>query len=710
MERCQRIRLKRVRSAQPQWPTPNPPDRDRFRVACCCLCRQEAARASRTPPIRHRPNKISCLVPEIFVVYSRQGFHPPMTESQPSAVPQKEHESVLFAQLFSDSEPNNRTFFDALFSSIFKAWGAFALVGFEEQGDCRILVNFSDNGPLCNLIEDLGLKGTCIDCVKRRAREVANNLNPITYWCDWGLIEIAVPILMHGVPVGVILCGQKRLLGEEDLEGQHKLETFAVAKGIDGQLPELRERRSLCPAISRTEASEMVRILSGASKFISHVLYSKLDETTKADQGVTEELEDLFEGFEELDGGDASSARFWNALEKPLDRLFTVFDSRCLAVVLETDRKLKLVASHGLEKDKLRLPLDGQLISSKVKNFEVPEHLWLNSPTTSICSLTSCVMREYPLVDLVVLDKAKLGANRLLHVLVYFDPTIPRKNRLLLHQKEKALSLFLRHAANSFLHAERVGQLERALKDQDALLQDVVHQINQPLHGILADSELLLNVEYPVERKTRILKYFPQRAKQLAMLVKCVQYSEKEGTLRSAKQEPSNVNLSKFLIESAMVFQGYAEDKDVRIEVDTAVSDTLGEVRIDRDHLAMALTNVLFNAVKYSFRGTTVTVRVEVQDEGLSILITDDGIQIKKTEREIIFDRRKRTDLAKRFMQSGLGIGLYVTRALMRNMGGDAAVVDSIPTSRLYKDFREHQTTMSLSLPKSVVSNQGGTK
>jgi signal transduction histidine kinase len=190
--------------------------------------------------------------------------------------------------------------------------------------------------------------------------------------------------------------------------------------------------------------------------------------------------------------------------------------------------------------------------------------------------------------------------------------------------------------------------------------------------------------------------------------VKSVQYAEQGGMLRSAKQNPSKVNLSKLLIEAAMDFQGHADEKSVQIAVDDAASDSLGEVHIDRDHLGMALTNVVFNAVKYAFPRTTITIRPELADQQLRISVTDNGIEIKFSERESIFSKDVRTELARRFCQSGLGIGLFVTRELMRGMGGDALVVGSSPTGHEYKGFREFRTTIALTLPQSVLLKSGG--
>jgi signal transduction histidine kinase/ligand-binding sensor protein len=633
-----------------------------------------------------------------------------MPEPEPLTPPPQADESALYSQLFADCLPEMRKFLDALFASIFRSLGPVVLIAIKGEDDYRAVEAASELSPFCTAIKDLGLRTFCIKCDKRRAHEFAHSRGPIFYWCDWGLREIAVPILIHGVTVGVILCGQKRLEGDDDLEGQRIFKEFAVANGLDNDLQEaLRTKRDLCKEVSPSQVKEMVDILWATSQFISQMLYNKLDEITGSEQA-SDALKDLFAAFRELDSNHTTPESFWNNLDKPLDNLSTAFDCRCIAVVLETKEKYRVVASHGLGRTILEFPPEAHLISSTVKDFTGPEHLDLPGQPFPECFLTSYVLKEHPSVYMVLFDKARLGTDRVLHLLVYFDPTVTRQHHLFLHQKKQVLSLFLREIVNSFLHSEREEQLQKDLEDENALLQDVVHQINQPLHGILADCENLLRDNFPLARKGKILKYLPQRAKQLSMLVRAVQYAGIEGLLHSAGQIPSYINLSKFLIENAMVFQGYAEDKSVSIEVDTSVSDSLNDVFIDSDHLAMALTNVLFNAVKYAFPRTTVAIRSEVKKQRLNIMVTDYGIEIKPSEREIIFCRRKRTELAQKFSQSGLGIGLYVTRELMRSMDGDAVVVDSRPIGGIYKQFHEHCTIIALTLPQSVVLKSGGTK
>jgi signal transduction histidine kinase len=111
-----------------------------------------------------------------------------------------------------------------------------------------------------------------------------------------------------------------------------------------------------------------------------------------------------------------------------------------------------------------------------------------------------------------------------------------------------------------------------------------------------------------------------------------------------------------------------------------------------------------------SFPESAITIRTErdLANASLHLCVTNYGISIKDSERESVFAKGLRTPLARKFATSGLGIGLFVTRELMKRMGGTAYVEESVPTGGRYKRFDEFRTTIVLTLPDSVLLGRGG--
>lgn len=105
-----------------------------------------------------------------------------------------------------------------------------------------------------------------------------------------------------------------------------------------------------------------------------------------------------------------------------------------------------------------------------------------------------------------------------------------------------------------------------------------------------------------------------------------------------------------------------------RIEV--SVQPGLPEARVDADKLRRALQNLIDNAIKYSPEESLVTVTAFQQDRELRIAVRDEGIGVPAEERERIFDRFHRVDSGLSRASAGVGLGLYIVRAIIQAHGG----------------------------------------
>jgi signal transduction histidine kinase len=94
-------------------------------------------------------------------------------------------------------------------------------------------------------------------------------------------------------------------------------------------------------------------------------------------------------------------------------------------------------------------------------------------------------------------------------------------------------------------------------------------------------------------------------------------------------------------------------------------------MRADRDRVGQVLTNLLDNAVKYSPDGGPVTVRARSLGDEVEVVVLDTGIGISGEQADAIFERffQADVDAGRRF--GGLGLGLYITRAIVEAHGGE---------------------------------------
>ncbi len=89
-------------------------------------------------------------------------------------------------------------------------------------------------------------------------------------------------------------------------------------------------------------------------------------------------------------------------------------------------------------------------------------------------------------------------------------------------------------------------------------------------------------------------------------------------------------------------------------------------VLCDKDRVLQVLGNLIGNAIKYSRKGTTITVRAEPADGMVRFSVTDAGRGIEAGQLSHIFDRFFQTNPNR----DGKGLGLYIAKGIIEAHGG----------------------------------------
>jgi len=108
----------------------------------------------------------------------------------------------------------------------------------------------------------------------------------------------------------------------------------------------------------------------------------------------------------------------------------------------------------------------------------------------------------------------------------------------------------------------------------------------------------------------------------------------------------------------------------IELAVEPKVEPAFG----DRDRLQQVMVNLLDNAIKYSPDGGQVTVSVQSRPDAVRLSVADQGLGIPLAEQQRVFEKFYRLDTQLTRAGGGTGLGLYITRELVRRMGGTIAV------------------------------------
>ena len=120
-------------------------------------------------------------------------------------------------------------------------------------------------------------------------------------------------------------------------------------------------------------------------------------------------------------------------------------------------------------------------------------------------------------------------------------------------------------------------------------------------------------------------------------------------------------------------------------------------ILIDVDKFQQIMTNLIENAAKYSNDGTKIIIKTDFSccPDYISIKVIDEGIGIKEEDFEKIFSKFSRLDNPLTRKVQGSGLGLYITRTLVKKMNGEITVKSS-----------ENGTTFDVYLPVENVEHQ----
>lgn len=124
--------------------------------------------------------------------------------------------------------------------------------------------------------------------------------------------------------------------------------------------------------------------------------------------------------------------------------------------------------------------------------------------------------------------------------------------------------------------------------------------------------------------------------------------------------------LADLLSENVHSVQASAEQHHIHLNLQTEET----KVRADKARIAQVVGNILDNAVKYSPYGGQIAVCLQKQDDHYLISVSDQGIGVTPEHFDHIFERFYRVHNTASQPYSGIGLGLYVAKAIIDAHGG----------------------------------------
>lgn len=196
------------------------------------------------------------------------------------------------------------------------------------------------------------------------------------------------------------------------------------------------------------------------------------------------------------------------------------------------------------------------------------------------------------------------------------------------------------------------------------MVSDISHQLKTPVANILMYADTIGESTNLGEEERRFLIVMRGQVKKLEFLVQAlVKMSRLESNMLVLKKE--NALLFDTLSRAVSAILPAADKKNIELNVRCPQKLRLFH---DPKWTEEAIFNVLDNAVKYTPRGGAISITVESLQIYTRLMISDTGIGIEPSHQNDIFKRFYREEKVRR--ESGVGIGLYLTREILARQGG----------------------------------------
>ncbi|MFF1881275.1 ATP-binding protein [Pseudarthrobacter sp. NPDC058196] len=216
-----------------------------------------------------------------------------------------------------------------------------------------------------------------------------------------------------------------------------------------------------------------------------------------------------------------------------------------------------------------------------------------------------------------------------------------------------------------------VTALVEALSAKDQFVSSVSHELRTPLTSIMGYMDLALDEEDLAPDIEMYLTVAKRNAQRLLHLV---------GDLLTIAADavtinPRHADLCEVVRQSVEAAQPRANAGGITLDL---IHNGAATGHFDPDRLGQAVDNLVSNAIKYTPRGGTVTVKVGATGHELRCEVTDTGVGMTGEELDQAFTRFFRAAKVHSSTIPGAGLGLAITKSIIENHRGDV-VLYSIP-------------------------------
>ena len=229
----------------------------------------------------------------------------------------------------------------------------------------------------------------------------------------------------------------------------------------------------------------------------------------------------------------------------------------------------------------------------------------------------------------------------------------------------------LKHLADTF--DAMLDRIEQASEDQRRFIQDISHELRNPLATMATSLDVVLSDAVPDLEALRSTAQIVRRS--LDRTTRTV-----DGLMRFARRDlatetDATVDLGSLAQEVVDELKGAAARRGIILQ---HVGRGGPSITADRGSLRSAVANLAGNAVRLAPPGSTVTCGAGVQDDWAWVGVRDEGPGISERDHRLVFQRNWGKDRSRLRGEERAGLGLSIVRQVAEAGGGTVTLTSTL--------------------------------
>lgn len=212
--------------------------------------------------------------------------------------------------------------------------------------------------------------------------------------------------------------------------------------------------------------------------------------------------------------------------------------------------------------------------------------------------------------------------------------------------------------------AETLNKLEESIQEKDKIVKLVAHDLRTPVASIASLAELIIE-EKKEDSRIEMLQVIKAACGNSLNLI--AEILETAG-IQDKSDEKIPFSINTFIENCAALLQANVAEKGLQLDIEKLPKDVLVPMNVEK--MNRVIFNLISNAIKFSYKGSIIRLKVELQTNEVLLAVIDQGIGIPTHMSNQIFDVVSDVKRTGTNGEQSFGLGLSICKQIVESHKG----------------------------------------